>query len=262
MIEHNYALTSVSSQFGASNKPSSAVPSVTTTYIAENCRMHCLSSHHISRASHQREYGFYQAALSASVTRLSYRIENSHDKFLAFNEWIRKKATKRVSNRRPEARPLHPKRKVYHDTLQEICDSKGVWHTGWLTFGKLADVIGTTTTDLMRRLVALGVLEHDGQRHRLTSWSKGKCYGEVYRKRKADGARLEIDVILPEGMVLLVQNLEQTNLPVTEAESLSEQGLSQRAIATRLGISQPAVKKRLDSIPPRLSNWPVVGSWD
>jgi predicted DNA-binding protein (UPF0251 family) len=73
---------------------------------------------------------------------------------------------------------------------------------------------------------------------------------------------MEIDVILPEGMVLLVQKLEITNPQLTEAERLRDQGLSQRAIAARLGISQPAVKKRLASVPPRLSDWPIVGSWD
>lgn len=152
---------------------------------------------------------------------------------------------------------------AYHPVLHEIRDQYGVWHTGWLPFGQLADLIGTTTADLMRRLAILGVVEHREGRHRLSAMAKRKSYGMTYRRpAKGDRARLEIDVILPEGMVLVVQNLEATNPPLTEAERLRDQGLSQRAIAARLGISQPAVRKRLEVVPPRLKNWPIVGSWD
>ena len=74
--------------------------------------------------------------------------------------------------------------------------------------------------------------------------------------------RIEADVILPEGMVLVVQNLNVTNLPPTEVEMLASKGLSQRAIAARLGISQQAVQKRLRAIPPRLTDWLILGSWE
>ena len=154
-------------------------------------------------------------------------------------------------------------KELCHPVLKEICDQNGVWHTGWLPFGKLAKVVGTTTADLLRRLTILGVVEHRDGRHRLTSMAKRKSYGTVYRRKAKDGKpRLELDVILPEGMVLVATNLEATNLPLTEAERFREQGLSQRDIAARLGISQPAVKKRLDAVPPRLRDWPIVGSWD
>ena len=152
---------------------------------------------------------------------------------------------------------------AYHHVLHEIRDQFGVWHTGWLPFGKLADVIGTTTADLMRRLVILGVVEHREGRHRLTALAKRRGYGTIYRRKaKGENSRLEIDVILPEGMVLVVQNLEATNLPLTDAERLRDQGLSQRATAARLGITLRAAQKRLASVPPRLRDWPIVGSWD
>ncbi len=152
---------------------------------------------------------------------------------------------------------------AYHHVLHEIRDQFGVWHTGWLPFGKLADLIGTTTADLVRRLVILGVVEHQEGRHRLTALAKRKSYGITYRRAaKGDVRRLEIDVILPEGMVLVVQNLEATNLPLTDAERLRDQGLSQRATAARLGITLRAAQKRLASVPPRLRDWPIVGSWD
>ncbi len=152
---------------------------------------------------------------------------------------------------------------AYHSVLQEIRDQNGVWHTGWLPFGKFAALIGTTTADLMRRLVSLGVVEHREGRHRLTAMAKRKSYGVTYRRQAKRGVhRQEIDVILPEGMVLVVQNLEATNLATTDAESLRDQGSSQRAIAMRLGITLRAVQKRLASVPPKLKNWPIVGSWD
>lgn len=152
---------------------------------------------------------------------------------------------------------------AYHHVLHEIRDQYGVWHTGWLPFGKLAEEVGTTTADLMRRLTILGVVEHREGRHRLTALAKRKSYGMTYRRpAKGDRPRLEIDVILPEGMVLVVQNLQATNLPLTEAERLRDQGSSQRAIAARLGITLRAVQKRLAAVPPRLKNWPIVGSWD
>jgi len=152
---------------------------------------------------------------------------------------------------------------AYHPILHEIRDQFGVWHTGWLPFGKLAEEIGTTTADLMRRLVILGLVEHREGRHRLTAQAKRKSYGMTYRRpAKGNVRRLEIDVILPEGMVLVVQKLEATNLPLTDAERLRDQGLSQRAIAARLGITLRAAQKRLASVPPRLRDWPIVGSWD
>lgn len=108
----------------------------------------------------------------------------------------------------------------------------------------------------------LGVLEHRQGRHRLTGLAVEKGYGAVCRRKAVDGRpRLEWDVILPDGMVLLVRNLETTNLPLTDTEKLAREGLSQRAIARHQGVTQKAVQKRLAAVPPRLSNWPVVGSW-
>ncbi|MFK0385194.1 hypothetical protein [Agrobacterium sp. NPDC090273] len=152
---------------------------------------------------------------------------------------------------------------AYHPVLDEIRDQTGVWHTGWLPFGKLADLIGTTTADLLRRLVILGVVEHREGRHRLTKWAKRKSYGTIYR-RKGNGnlPRLEVDVILPQGMVLVVRNLAATNLPLTETERLRNEGLSLRSIAVRQGITLRAVQKRLEAIPPKLQNWPIVGTWE
>ncbi|KAB2767625.1 winged helix-turn-helix domain-containing protein [Brucella anthropi] len=73
---------------------------------------------------------------------------------------------------------------------------------------------------------------------------------------------MQFDVILPEGMVEVVTNLEATNLPETEIEKLRKAGLSQRDIAFRLDLSQQAVSKHLNSLPPRLTDWPIVGTWD
>jgi hypothetical protein len=70
-----------------------------------------------------------------------------------------------------------------------------------------------------------------------------------------------MDLILPGGMVLLVQNLQATNAPLTETERLANAGLSLSAIAARLGISRQAVHKRLNAFPPRLKDWPVLGTW-
>lgn len=150
-----------------------------------------------------------------------------------------------------------------HSVLGEIRDDNGRWHTGWLPFGRLAELVGTTTSDVVRRLVLLGVLEHRDGRHRLTALAKQKGYGAIYRRGTANGRpRLEWDVILPEGMVLLVQNLEATNPPLTDAERLLAEGHSLRAIARREGVTLKAVQKRLASIPPRLKDWPVLGTWD
>ena len=71
-----------------------------------------------------------------------------------------------------------------------------------------------------------------------------------------------LDVILPEGMVHLVTNLAATNLRETEIEKLAQAGISQSSIAVRLGCSQQAVSKHLRSLPPRLQDWPITGSWD
>lgn len=153
--------------------------------------------------------------------------------------------------------------RTYNPVLGEVRDDRGNWHDGCLPFTDLARLIGTTTADLMRRLVMLGVVERQEIRHRLTSTAKRSGYGTTYRCRAKGGKpRLEMDLILPEGMVLVVRNLEATNPPITETERLAEAGLSQRAIAARLGITQQAVHKRLSALPPRLKNWPVLGSWE
>ncbi len=154
--------------------------------------------------------------------------------------------------------------RTYNPIIGEIRDDNGVWHTGWQTFGRLAQLVGTTTTDLMRRLTALGIVEYRDERHRLTPWARQKGYGTVYRRKRRprpDLPVLAIDVVLPEGMVLLVQNLEATNLPLTETERLRNHGLTFSAMANRLGVSRQAVHKRLNGLPPRLKNWPVVGTW-
>lgn len=153
--------------------------------------------------------------------------------------------------------------KTYHPVLHEIRDHAGNWVTGWRTFTGLADLIGTTTADLMRRLAALDVVEMRDGRNRLTTIARQKGYGTTRRGVAGDAkTRVETDVLLPDGMVLVVKNLDATNLPMTETEKLIRTGLSQRDVATRLGISQQAVQKRLRAIPPRLKDWPVLGSWD
>lgn len=153
--------------------------------------------------------------------------------------------------------------RAYHPVLHEVRDDAGRWVTGWLPYGQLAALIGTKVNDLMRRLTILGVVERRDGRNRLTAAAKAKNYGMInYRRSEKGRPRLAIDVILPEGMTLLVQNLEATNLPRTEVETMTDDGLSQRVIASRLGITQKAVQKRLAAVPPRLKNWPVLGSWD
>jgi len=160
----------------------------------------------------------------------------------------------------PASKELSP-RKCFNPVIGEICDDKGEWVTGWLTFGRLADTIGTTTADLVRRLSLLGVLVYRDGRHRLTQTAIRKWYGKVIRKRIKGGPDVRVDVILPEGMVLLVRNLEATNAPETEAELLKRRGLSLSKIALQLGCSKQAVHKRLKESPPRLTNWKVSGSW-
>lgn len=153
--------------------------------------------------------------------------------------------------------------RAYHPVLHEIRDQQGYWVTGWCKFSDLADLIGTTTADLMRRLSMLGVVEYREGRHRLTPLAKQKLYGETLRGVDEDsGQRFTLDVILPDGMVHLVQNLEATNAPVTETERLIDEGLSRKEVARRLDITPKAVRKRLASVPPRLKDWPVLGSWD
>ena len=49
--------------------------------------------------------------------------------------------------------------------------------------------------------------------------------------------------------------------PNWSAERLANAGLSLSAIAARLGISRQAVHKRLNAVPPRLKDWPVLGTW-
>lgn len=152
--------------------------------------------------------------------------------------------------------------KAYHPLLHEIRDATGAWHTGWKTFGDFAALLGTTTPDLIRRLALLGIVEMREGRHRLTSWALSIRLGVTYyRPIVGRRSRVAVDVLLPDGMVHVVRNLEATNLPLSEAESLAREGLSQRAIAERLGVSQQAVQKRLRNVPLKLRDWPVVGSW-
>ncbi|GEM_PF-3217455 len=146
--------------------------------------------------------------------------------------------------------------------LGEICDNAGTWHTGFLPYGKLAELIGTTTADLMRRLKLLGIVEYKAGRHRLTRTAILKRFGMVYRKGRKGDLDMSFDVILPEGMVEVVTHLKATNLPETEIERMNRQGLSQRTIATRIGMTQQAVSKHLKSLPPRLANWPITGTWN
>lgn len=89
-----------------------------------------------------------------------------------------------------------------------------------------------------------------------------KRYGMVIKKRRKGKPDLRFDVILPEGMVHVVTNLKATNLPETPIEKMNRSGMSQRDIASCLGKSQQSVSKHLRSLPPRLKNWPVVGTWD
>jgi hypothetical protein len=149
-----------------------------------------------------------------------------------------------------------------HPVLGEICDRDGTWHTGFLPYGQLASLIGTTTADLMRRLQALNIVEHLGGRHRLTRTAIRKRFGMVYRKHIKGQPGVCLDVILPGGMVYVVTNLVATNLPETEIEKLVHDGQSQSSIAARLGCTQQAVSKHLRTLPPRLQDWPIAGSWD
>jgi hypothetical protein len=131
-----------------------------------------------------------------------------------------------------------------------------------MTYSRLAETVRTTTGDLMRRLSILGIVEVIDGRHRLTPWARVKGYGTTYRRSPKRGkSGISMDVILPGGMVRLVQNLEATNAPLTETERLSNAGLSLSAVAARLGISKQAVHKRLNALPPRLKDWPIAGTW-
>lgn len=149
-----------------------------------------------------------------------------------------------------------------HTVLGEICDRDGTWHTGFLPYGQLATLIGTTTADIMRRLQLLKIVEHRDGRHRLTRTAIQKCFGMVFQRYRKGQLVVSQDVILPAGMVNLVANLKATNLPETEIEKLSRAGNSQSSIAARLGCSQQAVSKHLKSLPARLQDWPIVGSWE
>ncbi len=163
------------------------------------------------------------------------------------------------SSRSPEL----SNRKCVSTVLGEICDDRGQWITGCLTFGRLAETIGTTTADLMRRLVMLRIVEMKDGRHRLTREAIRKQYGTVNRRRgKGKGSPdIRIDLMLPDGMVFVVTNLEATNLAETDAEILRRNGMSLSQIAQQLGCSKQAVHKRLAGRPPRLTNWKIVGSW-
>jgi hypothetical protein len=148
-----------------------------------------------------------------------------------------------------------------HPILGEIRDDDGSWVTGWKTYSELAETVRTTVADLMRRLSILGVVEKRDGRHRLTRNARMKGHGTVHRVEVEGGRRIRMDVILPDGMVFLVQNLQATNAPLSEAEGLAQEGLSLSAVAARLGISKQAVHKRLNAVPPQLKDWPVVGAW-
>ena len=147
--------------------------------------------------------------------------------------------------------------------LREIRDAQGTWHTGYMSFATLAATFGTTTADVIRRLEALGVVERNPRgRVEITKDARRLCHGEVIRRR-IEGRPRRFDVVLPAGMVLLATNLEATNEPPSEIEKLHhEAGLSMRTIALRLGISAKAVSKHLNSRPPRLTNWPILGTWE
>lgn len=145
--------------------------------------------------------------------------------------------------------------------LGEVRDHTGRWHDGTKSYSDFANMIGTTTADLMRRLKLLGIVEHTGERHRLTKAAIRRCYGTVYQKRRKDQPTLFYDLILPDGMVLIVTNLEATNQTETEVEKLRAAGLSLSEIGNQLGCSKQAVGKRLANLPPRLTDWPIKGSW-
>ncbi|TYR33770.1 hypothetical protein FY036_06900 [Mesorhizobium microcysteis] len=150
-------------------------------------------------------------------------------------------------------------------TLGEIRDASGAWHTGYLPFAALAVTFNTTTADVLRRLACLGIVQRDARgRYGITQDARRLCQGEVIHRRTGRGAPTKrYDVILPSGMVLLARNLEATNEPQTEIEKLHDDvGLSMRAIGQRVGISAEAVSKHLRSRPPRLTDWPVIGSWE
>lgn len=152
--------------------------------------------------------------------------------------------------------------RAYHPVLHEIRDQQGNWVTGWCKFSDLADLIGTTTADLMRRLSMLGIAEYREGRHRLTPLARQKLHGTTLHGIDEDSGRhFTLDVILPDGMVHLVQNLEATNAPPSETERLIGEGLARKEVARRLNISPKAVRKRLAAIPPQLKDWPVLGRW-
>jgi hypothetical protein len=151
--------------------------------------------------------------------------------------------------------------RAYHPILHEIRDEDGNWVTGWKTYSDLAETVGTTVADLMRRLAILGVVEMRDGRHRLTRTARIAGHGTVHWQKTASGKTIGMDLILPGGMVFLVQNLQATNASLTETERLANAGLSLSAIAARLGISKQAVHKRLIALPPRLKDWPVLGTW-
>ncbi|WP_376709970.1 hypothetical protein [Pseudochrobactrum lubricantis] len=154
--------------------------------------------------------------------------------------------------------------KCVHPVLGEIRDAEGKWHTGVLTYTAMARLVGTTTQDLIRRCLKLGIVEYKGERHRLTRMARQKCYGRTYKQPQHDrtGAMLCIDVILPEGMVKIVTNLEATNPDETDVCRLLKKGYSQSRIASLLGCSQQAVSKKIKSRHPHLTNWPILGSWE
>ncbi len=131
-----------------------------------------------------------------------------------------------------------------------------------MPYGKLAETIGTTTADLIRRLKVLGIVEYVNGRHRITQTAIRKRFGRVYQRRRKGGTTLKFDVILPEGMVEVVTNLDATNLPETEIEGMAKQGLSMSDIAMRVGCSKQAIHKHLNSLPPRLTDWPITGTWE
>ncbi len=82
------------------------------------------------------------------------------------------------------------------------------------------------------------------------------------RKDRKKRVRLEQHVILPDGMVLLVRNLEATNPPPSEAERLIQSGHTRADVARRLGRSRAAITQALKRAPARLKNWPIVGAWE
>lgn len=151
--------------------------------------------------------------------------------------------------------------KCIHSVLGEIRDADGVWHSGFMGYTSFAARIGTTTSDLMRRLKMLNIVRGAKDRSRPTPYARQKRYMETYYRKRKGQKRLCFDVLLPGGMVHVVSNLEATNLPLTREEQLRNEGRSLSEIALIVGISKQAVHRKLGNIPPRLSNWPVLGAW-